>query len=112
MIDALLHEAHESRVRAPGATIGTKQTLATVRRKAFDLLTFSMFTLNLFTPYSSILLVNPQPKREMNCASVLCSVFLDDENKLASAANLRGWGKLAIQQVTNELKRAHSVPSR
>ena len=91
MIDALLHEVNESRVRAPDATVRSKQALATVRRKFSTILAFSMFSLNLFTPYSSILLVNPQPKREMNCASVLCNVFLFDENKSASVANVEGW---------------------
>jgi hypothetical protein len=84
MIDALLHEVHESRAKAPGATVGRKRVSATVCRRFSTVLPFSMFALNLFALYSSILLVNPQPKREMNCASVLCSVFLFDENELAS----------------------------
>ena len=64
-----------------------------------------MFTLNLFTPYSSILLVNPQPKREMNCASVLCSVFLFDKNTLANATNFGELSKLAIERGTSESKK-------
>ena len=61
--------------------------------------------MNLLTPYSSILLVNPQPIREMNCASVLCRVFLFDENQSANVARFDGWGKVAVEQVGNESKK-------
>lgn len=88
MIGALLHEAHESRGRALGATID-ESDVSDHLSKVSTIPTFSRFTLNLFTPYSSILLVNPQPKREMNCASVLCRVFLFDENKLARRESRR-----------------------
>ena len=68
--------------------------------------------MNLLAPYSSILLVNPQPKREMNCASVLCRVFLFNENKLANVARFVGWGKLAIEQIGNESKKSSLLTQR
>jgi hypothetical protein len=48
----------------------------------------------------------------MNCASVLCRVFLFDENKLARGCESRRRGKLAVEQVSDESKKSTLLTQR